>query len=78
MRNMRIIKSDTGNDYAVVSADSKEAARRQAHALGVNLYLEQSRLHLVIDIDPGLVHIIRDDPWEQELRALTAPEKEKT
>ncbi|MBL7033590.1 MAG: hypothetical protein ISR91_05535 [Candidatus Delongbacteria bacterium] len=69
---MKVIKSCSGNDYAVFSAEAEEAARRQAHALGINLYREQSRLQPAEPQEPGLVRILRDDPWDGEPLALAA------
>ncbi len=64
---MKVIKSGTGNDYAIFSADAVEAAQRQAHALGIKLYRQQSNLLPVKEQEHGLVQILRDDPWEEPL-----------
>jgi hypothetical protein len=64
---MKVIKSGTGNDYAIFSADAVEAAQRQAHALGIKLYRQQSNRQPAKEQEHGIVHILRDDLWEEPL-----------
>ncbi len=74
---MKVIKSGTGNDYAVVSPAAARAALRHAHALGVNRYREQSHLQAKPrGEESGLVpQRRREDPYEQAPRELVAPEE---
>ena len=73
---MKVIKSGTGNDYAVFSADAVEAAQRQAHALGINLYRQQSNLQPVKEQESGIIPILREELWEEPL-ALSGSSEER-
>jgi hypothetical protein len=72
---MKVIKSGTGNDYAIFSADAVEAAQRQAHALGIKLYRQQSNLKPVTEQEHGIVQILRDDLWEEPLEISSTIEE---
>jgi hypothetical protein len=72
---MKLYKSKSGEDYALISRDAETRKQRQvslhAHRRGVARYREQSHLEPLTNERPGLILSSRDCDWEDEILQIT-------